>query len=638
VSTTDRWPDRVRRVLVAAGNLPIAGSVALRHLAWDPTHAQVLALRALPPALRRAAERAGSSGPLAGTVLTPLALAAQGRRSEAVRRLALAVEGTAVEGTAAEGTAAGARRRLRRSVAAACALDDADLAGRLLDRLPSTDPARHRLAALVAVRRGDLRRAGHEAGLAGRRGRRLAKRVRAEIATLSPPAGTAPDHRPPDHRPAGSRAPRPRLRPRPAEAPAAARRPGVDVLHLVTNALPEVQAGYTVRTQGIAVAQRRAGRDAQVATRLGFPVSVGVLGARAEAEVEGVPYHRLLPARPLPAAADARLRADVAATGALVDRLRPRVLHAHSNHLNAQVALAVGRPRGIPVVYEVRGFLEETWRSRGGSAGSDVYRMSRDAETWCMRQADAVVTLSRSMRDDLLGRGLPADHVQVVPNAVDDAYLVEPGDPAATRAELAIDRSAVVVGVISTLNDYEGIDTLVDAAARLLADGAPVHLLVVGDGPARHALAERAGAAGLGRRATFTGRVPRELAQRCHLATDVFCVPRLDTPVTRLVPPLKPLEAMASGRPVVASDLAPLRETIQHGTTGLLAPPGDPAALAGALRPLLYDSAGRSRMGRAARSWVLEHRTWRQAAQWYDTLYERHDRQAQGQSPQVFGQ
>ncbi len=627
MSTTDRWSDRVRRVLVAAGNLPIAGSVALRHLAWDPTHAQVLALRALPPALRRAAERAGSSGPLAGTVLTPLALAAQGRRSEAVRWLALTL--------AVEGTAAGARRRLRRSVAAACALDDADLAGRLLARLPSTDPARHRLAALVAVRRGDLRQAGHEAGLAGRRGRRLAERVRAEITTLSPPAGTAQaDHRAPDHRPAGTRAPGPR----PAEAPAAGRRPGIDVLHLVTNALPEVQAGYTVRTQGIAVAQRRAGRDAQVATRLGFPVSVGVLSARAEAEVEGVPYHRLLPARPLPAAADARLRADVAATGALADRLRPRVLHAHSNHLNAQVALAVGRPRGIPVVYEVRGFLEETWRSRGGSAGSDVYRMSRDAETWCMRQADAVVTLSRSMRDDLLARGLPADHVQVVPNAVDDAYLVEPGDPAATRAELAIDPAAVVVGVISTLNDYEGIGTLVDAAARLLADGAPVHLLVVGDGPARHALAERADAAGLGRRATFTGRVPRELAQRCHLATDVFCVPRLDTPVTRLVPPLKPLEAMASGRPVVASDLAPLRETIQHGTTGLLAPPGDPAALAGALRPLLYDSAGRSRMGRAARSWVLEHRTWRQAAQWYDTLYERHDRQAQGHSPQVFGQ
>jgi glycosyltransferase involved in cell wall biosynthesis len=579
VSLAERGAAAVRRAARVLHNLPVAASVAARHLAWDPVHAQVLALRALPPGVRAAVARVG-----ARTVLGRLALAAQGRRPQALQGLA-------------EDGADARPRRLRRLVAAACALDDAELAGRLLARLPPGDPAGDRLAALVAVRRGDLLAARDAAGRAGRRGARLGRRVGAELATLTP------QHNPTSIGATGRAG------------------TGVDVLHLVTNALPEVQAGYTVRTQGIAAAQRRAGTDAHVATRLGFPVTIGHLDAAAEVTVEGVPYHRLLPARPLPALDDARLAADVAATDDLVRRLAPRVLHAHSKHLNAQVALAVGRRHGLAVIYEVRGFLEETWRSRGGSATSDVYRLNRDAETWCMGQADAVVTLAHSMRADLLARGLPEDRVHVVPNAVDDAYLVEPVDPAGTRAELGLPPGEVVLGVISTLNDYEGVDTLVDAVALLRQGGAPAHLLVVGDGPARRGLADRAREAGLAEHATFTGRVPRDLARRAHLATDVFCVPRRDTPVTRLVPPLKPLEAMASARPVVASDLPPLRETVRDGRTGLLVPPGDAAALAEALGPLLYDSGVRHGMGQQARSWVLEHRTWRQAAQWYDTLY-----------------
>jgi glycosyltransferase involved in cell wall biosynthesis len=610
----------IRQTTLVLRNLPAAASVAWRHLTWDRVHSQALALRAMPAPVRALAVRTGSSRLLAATLLAPLGLAAQGRRADAVRWLAGAESsagdtavGPPADRPAPDPSPARAQqrtRRLRRRVAAACALDDAPLAARLLADLPSTDPAHPRLTALVAVRRGDLlgaERAARRAAAsraagrgAARRGVRLARRIAAEVATLSPPAdlpGPAPA--------------------RPGTRPTAT----TDVLHLVTNALPYVQAGYTVRTQGIARAQRRAGQDAQVATRLGFPVTAGVLAAAARGEVDGVPHHRLLPAGPLPVLADAHLRADVAATDALVHRLRPRVLHAHSKHLNAQVALAVGHRHGLPVVYEVRGFLEETWRSRGGDARSDQYRLNRDAETWCMRRADAVVTLSESMRQDLLGRGLASGRVHVVPNAVDDTYLAEPAEPGPVRARLGIAPDALVVAVISTLNDYEGVDVLIDAVALLRKAATSAHLLVVGDGPARHALATRAGAAGLSGQATFTGQVPRDLARGCHLAADIFCVPRLDTPVTRLVPPLKPLEAMASGRPVVASDLPPLRETISDGVTGRLVPPGDPAALAATLGRLLADDADRHRMGRAAREWVLGHRTWAQAASRYGDLY-----------------
>jgi glycosyltransferase involved in cell wall biosynthesis len=164
---------------------------------------------------------------------------------------------------------------------------------------------------------------------------------------------------------------------------------------------------------------------------------------------------------------------------------------------------------------------------------------------------------------------------------------------------------------------------LVEALARLRGDGCPAHLLVVGDGPTLRPLQAQVARSGLTEHVTFTGRVPHDRARQCHRAVDVFCVPRRDNAVTRLVPPLKPLEAMASARPVVASDLAPLREVVRPGVTGLLAPPDDAAALAEVLRPLLYDALTRERMGQAARSWVLQHRTWHQAALWYASLYDR---------------
>lgn len=234
------------------------------------------------------------------------------------------------------------------------------------------------------------------------------------------------------------------------------------------------------------------------------------------------------------------------------------------------------------MVYEVRGFLEETWRSRGGEPDSDFYRWSRDAETACMVAADAVVTLAETMRQEIVSRGVDT-----------------------------------VFGTVTTLNDYEGVDTLVHALAEL--DDPGVRLLVVGDGPARSTL-ERL-AAPLGARVVFTGRVPHARVPDHLAAIDVFCVPRRATPVTVLVPPLKPLEAMAAGRPVLASDLPPLVETVRPGEFGAVAPAGDPSAWAEQMSLLRYAPDDARTMGERAREWIAEHRTWAAAAERYGAVY-----------------
>ena len=191
------------------------------------------------------------------------------------------------------------------------------------------------------------------------------------------------------------------------------------MLHVVTNALPNTNAGYTVRTHQIAVAQRAAGMDPHVMTGCGFPVAQGRLDARSTVHLDGVVYHRLLP-RLLPRRPDRALARGLDLASGLVGQLGPAVLHAASNHINGQLALALREVYGLPVVYEVRGFLEDSWQSRhpGDLSRSDIYRLSRDLETHCMREADLVVTLGQAMREEIVARGIPADRVLVVPNAV----------------------------------------------------------------------------------------------------------------------------------------------------------------------------------------------------------------------------
>ena len=394
------------------------------------------------------------------------------------------------------------------------------------------------------------------------------------------------------------------------------------VVHLVTNALPEVQAGYTVRTQGLVAAQRAAGIDARVCTPPGFPVAQGHLGATALATLDGVPYHRDLRAGRRLDLPDRHLQAYAAAAAALARAVGADVLHAHSKHVNAQAALLAGVRLGVPVVYEARGFLEDTWRTRGGDPDSDFYRWTRATETRCLTLADAVVTLSQSMRAEVVARGVDPARVHVVGNCVPDDLLDQTVDGGCVREALGICPDDVVVGTVSTLNAYEGIDVLIEAGALL--DDAHLVVLVVGDGPARDRLTRRAAElrrSGTRTRFVLTGRVPHDRTREHHAAIDVFCVPRRTTPVTALVPPLKPVEAMALGRPVVVTDLPPLRELVGPDR-GVVVRESDPALLADALGALVADPERRARLGRRGRDHVASARTWSVAATAYEKVYE----------------
>lgn len=397
------------------------------------------------------------------------------------------------------------------------------------------------------------------------------------------------------------------------------------VLHCVGKSRPVAQTGYTLRTHFTARSQQELGLDAHVVTQLGFPWDQGVRDHGVENVLEGVPYHHLLPSHGrVPSRPDARLALNVEALAALVRQIRPAVLHAASDFRNAILALEMGRAFKVPVVYEVRGFWEETWLSKqdAASANSEAYRWRRDRELECMRAADAVVTLSEGMKAVIAERGVSTNKVTVVPNAVDvEAFTPVPRDDA-LAAELGLRYGEIVIGYISSFAAYEGIRYLVEATARLDERGLPVRALLVGDGDEMTALRTLAADLGIGDKVVFTGRVPHRRVQAHYSLIDVFVVPRTDDRVSHLVTPLKPYEAMAMERALVVSGVDALRGMVEEGVTAEVFRPGDVLHLVDVVEGLALDAQRRRELGRQARRWVAAHRTWHRNALRYRQLYE----------------
>jgi glycosyltransferase involved in cell wall biosynthesis len=396
------------------------------------------------------------------------------------------------------------------------------------------------------------------------------------------------------------------------------------VVMVVANSLPRRQSGYSIRTQSVATALVEAGLDVVVASRRQEELYEG--GQPLESwEVGEVRYRSTSTSREIRERPDHNVTLNAAGIAAIVEEHGASVLHPATPWLGLSASLAVAQQYRIPLVYEVRGFREETWTTRAPAlAGvSAHYDVEAHTETELMRAADAVVTLSEGMRDRLVERGIAAERITIVPNAVDvERFVPIPRDDALARQLHLGD--GPVIGYISTLAPFEGIETLIEATAELRRRGRGVHCLVVGDGIERERLLEVRRRTGMDDGSVvFTGRVAYADINAYYSLLDVFVVPRRAVGTSQLVTPLKPYEAMAMERAVVVSRVEALADMIIEGETGLSFRPEDPTDLADVLEPLLFDTERREALGRTAGAWVREHRTWRGNAERYLELYRR---------------
>jgi PEP-CTERM/exosortase A-associated glycosyltransferase len=306
---------------------------------------------------------------------------------------------------------------------------------------------------------------------------------------------------------------------------------------------------------------------------------------------------------------------------AAIREWQPQVVHAHSPMLVGLPALAAARAHRLPFVYEVRDLWENASVDRGKfREGSLLYRVARGMETRVLARADAVVTICEKLREELAPRTGRPDRLSVVGNGVDTgSFRPEPADPAA-RARWGLE-GKTVLGYVGTFQPYEGLETLIDALARIRVALPAAHLLITGSGGEEERLKARVRQQQLDNHVTFTGRLPHDQVRDAYAQADLMVYPRVMTRTTALTTPLKPLEAMAMGKPVIVSDVPAMHELVRPGETGLIFRAGDAADLAEKCLQILGEPAGCVQLGGRARDWVLAERQWSALVAGYQKVY-----------------
>jgi PEP-CTERM/exosortase A-associated glycosyltransferase len=393
------------------------------------------------------------------------------------------------------------------------------------------------------------------------------------------------------------------------------------ILHILDHSIP-LHSGYSFRTKAILQQQRKLGWET-------FQVTSGKhLGSTATLEtIDGFDFYRSAASNPWCAKLPVINQASIVhhliqRLHQIIPEIKPDILHAHSPALNGLAALKVARQYRLPLVYECRAFWEDAAVDHGTTTeNSPRYYLTKLLETCVFRKADAITTICEGLRSDVIKRGIPEQKITVIPNAV-DIELFSYG--VAANQELRIKlglQDKIALGFIGSFYAYEGLPLLLEALPKILARQADARLLLVGGGPQEAYIKQQTQALGLEQQVIFTGRIPHDQVQDYYNQVDIFVYPRLPMRLTDLVTPLKPLEAMAQGRLVIASDVGGHQELIVNGYNGYLFKANDVESLSAAVLNLLDQPASWEPLRKNGRRYVEDERNWARSVSHYQGIY-----------------
>lgn len=391
------------------------------------------------------------------------------------------------------------------------------------------------------------------------------------------------------------------------------------VLHVLHHSVPDPLDGYAIRSHAILRAQQSAGVNVCAVT--------GSLKTDYASEdvIDGVRYLRTPGSRRASIFGyeqfgrylDLRKRLQRAAA-----QEHPDLIHAHSPVYNGLAALAIAREQRIPLVYELRALWEDAAADqRKLGIGSFLYRLSGALESYLLKRADSVVTLCYGLKDLVATRGVDPNKMFIAPNGVNTSEL----GPLPRDRELAASlglTDGFVIGFIGSLFSFEGVEDLLDVVPAVLEACPKVSFLIVGGGEREAMVAQRSQELSRGGRFIYQAAVPHDQVRRYYSLLDCLVYPRRSTRLTQYVTPLKPLEAMAMEKTVVASDIGGHRELIRDGETGVLYQAGNPSSLVRALCKIAGETTLRASLAAAGRKYVLDERQWEHVTQNHLAAYE----------------
>ena len=395
------------------------------------------------------------------------------------------------------------------------------------------------------------------------------------------------------------------------------------ILHILDHSVP-LHSGYTFRSRNIFAAQKNMGFDPIVLTSPKHEESLGEKCPEMES-IDGMTYYRTGPVNPVsfPMAGELslmhRLYKRILQVAAIE---KPDIIHAHSPILNGIPAIRAARKLNIPVVYEIRAFWEDAAVDHGTyQENSWKYNLTKFLETQVCKRVDHVCILCNGLKNDLIQRGLPSNKITPVFNGINPDEL----NPTAPDKEFLRDwklEGKKIIGFVGSFYRYEGLDLLVKAFAKVAAKKSDTMLLLVGGGEMKQELISAIKDHKLESRVVMPGRIPHDRIAGVYAMINILAYPRYSMRLTELVTPLKPLEAMAMKKALVASDVGGHKELIQNGSTGILFKAGSHEALAEALLDLLENTDQQKKIERQGLEWVTAHHTWMKTTAVYNKIYK----------------
>ncbi len=397
-----------------------------------------------------------------------------------------------------------------------------------------------------------------------------------------------------------------------------------NVMFCLHNSAPYDFAGYWHRTSAIFSSLTPAGIKISAATRPGYPWDL--IKHRQEPkiasnDIDNVTIHRLNDdnSQYRQVTDSSYVQHYAKQVAEIAKQLDKSIIHGHSNYLNGLAASQAATLMGVKSVYEARGLWHYTRLSKEPDyLHTDMFRYDDAMEKMAMHHADAVVTLSSAMKSLIVSWDIPHDKVWVIPNAVDTELFQPKPVSVEFRRKLASD-DTFLIGFIGSITIYEGLEDLIAACVQLKNKGLNIHLAIIGSGPYENeiqALAEPHSFI------SCYGRVPHAEVNAWYSTFNMCAYPRKADIVCQYVPPMKVLEAMAMGIPVLVSDLAPLVELVDDGKVGTVCESSNLSSLTEKIEFMYHNQAEILALAKDGIAWVKENRTWERNASLYREMYQ----------------
>ena len=410
------------------------------------------------------------------------------------------------------------------------------------------------------------------------------------------------------------------------------------VIYHASQSMPHTTSGYAIRTHGLVSSLLKHKVDVNTILRYGYPLDRNDFPEdriKSIATVDDVSYHFSHTERKDRSlinyqeiynfnSLEKYLRRSISTMINYSTEFKPRIIHSASNFVVGIAGAKAAKELGIKSIYEIRGFWHLTQSTkRLGYENSDHYNLSEQLEIEAAKMSDHVFTITSALKEILVEKGIEADKITVLPNAVDpDKFrIMEKDESLEKRLDF---KGKVVIGYIGSFVKYEGLDILLEACSLLYKKvGDIFRLLLVGDGDMMHALRDATRFLQLEDIVTFTGRVSHDEVNKYYSLIDIAPLPRKGLRVCELVSPLKPFEAMASGKVLITSSVKALAEIIEEGKTGLVFEKDSAEQLAERLESVIVDEKLRKDIGKNARKWVVENHSWDLIAKRVTDVYDK---------------